>query len=85
MDVISFKILKSLNENTAQEIFIIYLPCSIPQENQRHNHHYINIRQWNDEGITLLDSIPDSVDENMSSLGSLACSGPWGHKELDMT
>ena len=38
-----------------------------------------------------LDSITDSKDMNLSKLGDsegrrrLACSSPWGRKELDMT
>ena len=38
-----------------------------------------------------LDSITDSMDMNLSKLGDgerqrrLACSSPWGHKELDAT
>ena len=39
-----------------------------------------------------LDGITDSMDTSVSQLrelvmdnGGLACCGPWGHKELDMT
>ena len=41
--------------------------------------------------MRLLDGITDSMDMSLSKLGvsdgqgGLACCGPWGHKELDMT
>ena len=48
-------------------------------------------RRRGQQRMRWLDSIPDSMDMNLSTLGDsegqggVKCFSPWGHKELDMT